>query len=301
MEQTILSVIRQDYPNLEYIIIDGGSTDGSVEIIKKYEQYLTYWVSEPDEGHFYAMQKGLERSTGDIMAWLNSDDKYHTNALHTVAEIFNQFPQVSWLMGFPTEYNERGTTVNRITLPMSRWSKYRYYTYDFQFIQQESTFWRRSLWDKTGSSLDVNFKIAGDMELWARFFRYEQLYTTMFLLAGFRHRLNNQKSKDNAILNLQEGDAIVQRELSRLNGWKRFKMRILRMVGFPLGILFFLDLPFFKKIYEWLYELPPVISFDFYTHQYKLSSRQSKHPPVWLFGRQLSLAGLKQWWQGFKK
>ncbi len=78
LEETILSVITQNYPNLEYVIIDGGSTDGSVDIIKKYEKHLTYWVSEPDNGHGDALNKGFAKSTGEIMAWINSDDKYYT-------------------------------------------------------------------------------------------------------------------------------------------------------------------------------------------------------------------------------
>ncbi len=78
LEQTILSVIGQNYPNLEYIIIDGGSTDNSIEIIKKYERYLAYWVSEKDKGHYHAVQKGFDKSTGEIMSWLNSDDILHS-------------------------------------------------------------------------------------------------------------------------------------------------------------------------------------------------------------------------------
>ena len=97
LEQTILSVIGQNYPNLEYIIIDGGSTDGSVEIIKKYEKHLSHWVSEPDSGLYHALQKGFSRSTGEIMGWINSDDILHRKSLFVLAEVFSTNDEIDWL------------------------------------------------------------------------------------------------------------------------------------------------------------------------------------------------------------
>src|SRR5881396_2686502 len=98
LEETIRSVLLQGYPNLEYIVIDGGSTDGSVEIIKRYEKHLSYWQSEPDGGQYDAISQGFARTSGDLMAWLNSDDMLHRNALWSMARLFTQFPQIEWLM-----------------------------------------------------------------------------------------------------------------------------------------------------------------------------------------------------------
>jgi len=293
LEETILSVIQQGYPNLEYIIIDGGSTDGSVEIIKKYEEYLTYWVSEPDEGQYYAVQKGFDRCTGDIMGWINSDDRYHPGAFMALAEIFTQFPEVRWLTGFPTEYTESGITINRITLPWARWSKYRHYTYDFQFVQQESTFWRRDLWEEAGSCMNLHYKLAGDMELWCRFFRYAKLHTTLALIGGFRYRKHNQRSRDHIEAYLKECARAVDEEFhQRTPPGPKWKYTLLRIIGFPLGVLFFLNIPLFRNLYEWLYDIPYPIIYNFDRHKFEYGTKLVQHPPIYLFGQQWSLSRL---------
>lgn len=99
IEETIRSVLLQGYPDLEYIIIDGGSTDESVEIIRKYERWITFWVSEPDSGQTNAINKGFKRSTGEIVAWLNSDDVYTAGSLCTAAKAFAEQPHVAVIYG----------------------------------------------------------------------------------------------------------------------------------------------------------------------------------------------------------
>ena len=144
IEKTITSVLGQNYPNLEYMIIDGGSTDGTVEIIRKYESKLAYWVSEKDDGMYAAIQKGFDRATGKIMAWINADDYYGDSCFETVAEIFGKYPQVEWLTGLNVHYDEKGRIVDAWRpRPFTRLD---FLSGDFMFVQQESTFWKRSLW-----------------------------------------------------------------------------------------------------------------------------------------------------------
>lgn len=194
IEETILSIIDQKYPNLEYIIIDGGSTDETLSVIKKYEHCLKYWISQPDNGQYDAINKGFSQSSGEIMGWLNSDDKLLPGSLFTIAEIFITFPHIHWITsslpivwncyGQPVECPNRGgynrdSFYNGSNLPESSW--FAQYT-----IQQESTFWKRSLWDTSGGMMDNSLKYAGDFDLWLRFFQKTDLYSVQTLIGGFR-------------------------------------------------------------------------------------------------------------------
>jgi glycosyltransferase involved in cell wall biosynthesis len=110
LETTIQSIVNQNYPNLEYIIMDGGSTDGSVNIIKKYSNFITYWESNPDNGQADAIYRGFEKSTGEIIAWINSDDYYLDGAFTYVEEFFAQHPEIQWVVGngiFVDENNKK--------------------------------------------------------------------------------------------------------------------------------------------------------------------------------------------------
>lgn len=193
LDDTIRSVLDQGYPNLEYVVMDGGSSDNSVEVIRSYEDRLTYWTSGNDDGHYDAVVKGFARTSGEIMAWINSDDKYTPWAFSVVAEVFAAFPEIEWLTSaYPLVWDRHGRAVacahrdgfhrqafmRGANLPRGRW-------HGGAFIQQESTFWRRSLWERCGATID-NSTIAGDFELWARFFSQAQLHAVQVPLAGFR-------------------------------------------------------------------------------------------------------------------
>ncbi len=260
IEDTILSVIGQQYPNLEYIIIDGGSTDGTVEIIKKYEKWITYWVSEPDKGMYEAIQKGFSRTTGEIMAYINSDDKYHPNAFFSVAAIFSSMEDVEWILGRATFYNDEGTIVD--VKDLRRWSKFNYYLGDYKWIQQESIFWRRPLWLKAGGKINTELKYAGDYELWLRFFKFAKLYSAETVFAGFRFRTKDQLSLEKMDSYLYEIDQVTNLEsLPREDKYSIKKIRFLENFVFRIPLI--KRIKTFTRHYEKIFDYPPRIVYDF--------------------------------------
>ena len=159
LEQTICSVLEQGYPNLEYFVIDGGSTDNSVDIIRRYEKYLAGWISEPDAGQTHAINKGLARATGDIMAYLNSDDIYSPTALHTVAHYMDQSPRIRWLVGACGQIDVSGNALTPFKHSMPQ-SLTQYLMRTSGFLPQPSSFWDARLFKQYGmfdSSMHFSF------------------------------------------------------------------------------------------------------------------------------------------------
>src|SRR5579864_1442509 len=172
IDRTIRSVIDQNYDTLEYIIADGGSTDGSLDVIRKHGAAISQVVSEPDRGHYDAINKGFSKSTGEVMGWLNSNDIHFPWTLSVVSEIFSAFPSIEWATtSFPLVVDQRDRVVSAHrfygfgrkafwrgqNMPIGAWRHN-------HWIQQEGTFWRRSLWERAGAKLEP--VVACDFELW---------------------------------------------------------------------------------------------------------------------------------------
>lgn len=208
LEATIDSVLSQGYPNLEYVIVDGGSEDGTIDVIRKYAKYLHWWCSEPDDGHYDAVNKGFRHTTGEIMAWINSDDIHLPWTLRTVGSIFAELPEASWISSLEqTRIDYRGYCLGSERISgfsreafvdgcyIAREDRMGWF---LGWIQQESTFWRRSLWNTVGGAIRTEYGLAGDFDLWARFYRHAELYGTVSPLAGFRLSQQQRSSQVDA-------------------------------------------------------------------------------------------------------
>jgi glycosyltransferase involved in cell wall biosynthesis len=164
IERTILSVLEQDYPNLEYIIIDGGSTDGSVEIIKRYENHLGSWVSESDLGQTDAINKGFARAQGQILAWINSDDTYNPGAVREAVQFLMEHPDVGLVYSDAHFINIQEKVIGKF--PAAQTDRTRLLQ-GYVHVPQQTTFFRANLWKKIGP-LDPSFFFAMDYDLWVR-------------------------------------------------------------------------------------------------------------------------------------
>ena len=200
IEKCILSIKNQTCPCFEHIIVDGGSKDRTLEIIKKYEgTYNMRWISEPDQGMYDAINKGFKLANGDIYAWINSDDVYMPWTVACVLNCFKNHENVFWITGIPSQIDENGFPYFRSGYKINCYSKKCIARGDHHIrgkgaIQQESTFWRSNLWNRAGG-IDIKYKLAGDYALWRKFAMFERLYTLPVILAAFRIH-NEQKSSD---------------------------------------------------------------------------------------------------------
>lgn len=187
LEDTIQSVIEQSYDNVEYIVVDGGSTDGSVEVIRKYEHAIDYWVSEPDKGMYDGMSKGFQTASGKIMCYLNAGDLYVKSSLDAVAAIFKNTGS-EWITGIRSVCNEENQVI-KVDTPFrykSRLIQKGVYGKYLPYIQQESTFWLRSLVHQVDVDIFKSLRYSGDYYLWFCFSKVAQLRVAEVQLGVFK-------------------------------------------------------------------------------------------------------------------
>ncbi len=184
IERTVESVLSQGYSNLEYILIDGGSTDQTVEIIRRYEKYLTYWVSEGDRGQSHALNKGFKVATGSILTWINSDDWYANGALDHFAQIFQANPDAGVVVGRGQLLSQDGTALyDKTPLPkLDTESLFRWLA-DGHF-QQPSAAFSREAWRRCGE-IDENIDMAMDLDLWIKISKSGLEFVTTDRLLSF--------------------------------------------------------------------------------------------------------------------
>jgi glycosyltransferase involved in cell wall biosynthesis len=196
IEQTIRSVLLQNYPEIEYIVVDGGSTDGSVEVIRKYASWLSHWVSEKDRGQSHAINKGFARATGEILCWLNSDDYYAPDTLRTVGELLTSETGNYALVGHAVVVFQdgrspvfcKGEFINRRRM-LEFWKGYR--------MHQASIFWRREAFEKVGM-LREDLHLTMDFDYWARIAQHYHFLNVDRVLSFCNHH-PAAKTSDNCV------------------------------------------------------------------------------------------------------
>jgi glycosyltransferase involved in cell wall biosynthesis len=182
LEATIRSVLAQDYPRIEYGIVDGASTDGTVDLIKKYEGRIGWWVSEQDKGQTDAINKGFALATGDILAWINSDDTYEPGAVSAAVRYLQEHSEVGMVYGDCNFINESGRVIGKFN---SAQTSLRLLRRGYVHIPQQTMFFRAELWRQVGP-LDPSFYFAMDYDLWTRLAARRQLKYVPQTWANFR-------------------------------------------------------------------------------------------------------------------
>lgn len=221
IEETIRSVLLQGYPNLEFIIIDGGSSDNTLEIIKKYEPWLAYWVSEPDRGQSHAINKGISRASGDIVYWLNSDDLVLPNVFELIGNKFAYDSKLALLIGQTKLIDLDGNFIGELRSNYTSWEEA--VTNPQNSVRQVSTFFRRSLFEHYGN-IDESLHLVMDSDILLRFIKHVDPHIIDQYLAAFRIH-GASKSRNEIILAYEESDWVRKKYIETPAIAKMHKIR----------------------------------------------------------------------------
>jgi glycosyltransferase involved in cell wall biosynthesis len=206
LDATMRSVLEQENADVEYIVIDGGSQDNSVDVIQRYQDQLYFWVSEKDKGQTDALIKGFNKATGDIMGWLCSDDLLLPGALELVSHYFEKHPEVDAVYGDSLWIDGDGNFIRpKKEMGFRRLA----FLFDHNYISQPSMFWRRSLYEKVGG-LNARFNLAMDADLWERFSQHTKIAHIPTYLSCMRY-YPEQKTRAMHGRSLEEYDEIRSR------------------------------------------------------------------------------------------
>ncbi len=224
LEASIRSVLEQDYPNIEYILIDGGSKDNSVEIIKQYQDRLAWWSSEKDKGHADGLNKGFSHATGEILAWLNSDDTYFPGAVSEAVAFLKSHPGVGMVYADADLINDEGETIGKFA---SRQTDYRRLLRGSVHIPQATTFFRADLWQQIGP-LDLSLFFSFDYDLWVRLAKVSEIRYVPRRWANFRmHNLGKSVLNDDQCY--PDMLRVYQREVGGWFSWLRLRAAARRL------------------------------------------------------------------------
>lgn len=236
LEATIQSVLQQDYPQIEYIIVDGGSSDGSQEIIQRHADRLAWWVSEPDLGQTDAINKGFAKAKGDIFAWINSDDTYQPGAVSESVAFLAAHTEVGMVYGDANYINEEGKVIGKFP---ARQTDHRRLLQGYVHIPQQASFFRAALWQKC-APLDPSFYFAMDYDLWVRISRHAPLVYVPRSWGNFRlhgetktfaaddrcwpEMLRVQRREGGSWLSIIRGRYLLRRLAAPYMEWKRQRL-----------------------------------------------------------------------------
>ncbi|HLD93364.1 MAG TPA: glycosyltransferase family 2 protein [Anaerolineales bacterium] len=195
LEAAMKSVLDQDYPNVEYLVIDGGSTDGSIDLIKRNADKLAYWVSERDRGQTDAINKGFAQATGKYLAWLNADDHLNHGAVGEAVDFLENHPDVGMVYGDASYIDSRGRVVGRFPAAQTDYAALRR---GYVHIPQQAAFWRRDLWLRV-APLDPSFTFAMDYDLWVRLAKISKLHYLPRPWAQFRLHQDSKTLKNDQL------------------------------------------------------------------------------------------------------